>query len=499
MAKVSYIIRTSPAGTPDSGANVTVETAAGSPVDTLVTDSDGIATYEADGSLGPLVASATDGVRTIYRDGRSMDQMGTWYPYDLPGIIRSIGKGPVDPYADPDVAFSTAMAVTPGTGLQVLVGTGQIILDGHRYRCTASTALAIGANASGSTRIDRIVARFTREGQTEEGKFELVVKAGTTSAPALTNTVATIEFSLAQVTVINGASSFTSGDITDERYSTTLTQSYFPTIPVTRVAGDIWYVSSTGKIARLAKGTDGQLLALASGIPSWVTQAFTVIVQEGDVTIDAAANTLDFTAAPFALTSSPAGEVNIDIAALGIDNARVATGIDAVKIADGSVTNAEFQRLDATSSIQTQLDGKSATTHTHTLTTPPTGFATKTYASTNVTSTASDGAEISGFDIDIPTGGAVVSAHGAAHLNAPPSPGTYIEVGVKIGSQATDWGMRTETEGGERTCFASSTRTYGSGASAQRISLRARVDNGTGSANAAHVWMDGMTTRVPAS
>lgn len=35
-------------------------------------------------------------------------------------------------------------------------------------------------------------------------------------------------------------------------------------------------------------------------------------------------------------------------------------GIDAVKIGDGSVSNAEFQRLDATSSIQTQLDGKQA-------------------------------------------------------------------------------------------------------------------------------------------
>jgi len=34
------------------------------------------------------------------------------------------------------------------------------------------------------------------------------------------------------------------------------------------------------------------------------------------------------------------------------------TGIDATKIADGSVTNTEFQYLDATSSIQTQLDGK---------------------------------------------------------------------------------------------------------------------------------------------
>lgn len=41
-----------------------------------------------------------------------------------------------------------------------------------------------------------------------------------------------------------------------------------------------------------------------------------------------------------------------------INNAKIAAGVDAVKIADGSVTNAEFQRLDATSSIQTQFDAK---------------------------------------------------------------------------------------------------------------------------------------------
>ncbi len=46
----------------------------------------------------------------------------------------------------------------------------------------------------------------------------------------------------------------------------------------------------------------------------------------------------------------------------GITNAKVATGIDAAKIADGSVSNAEFQRLDGvTSGIQGQLDAKAST------------------------------------------------------------------------------------------------------------------------------------------
>jgi hypothetical protein len=42
------------------------------------------------------------------------------------------------------------------------------------------------------------------------------------------------------------------------------------------------------------------------------------------------------------------------------------TGIDAAKIADGTVSNAEFQYLNGvTSAIQTQLNGKAATVHTH--------------------------------------------------------------------------------------------------------------------------------------
>lgn len=50
------------------------------------------------------------------------------------------------------------------------------------------------------------------------------------------------------------------------------------------------------------------------------------------------------------------------IKAAGVTNNEVATGIDAVKIGDGSVSNAEFQRLDGvTSGIQGQLDGKAST------------------------------------------------------------------------------------------------------------------------------------------
>lgn len=42
---------------------------------------------------------------------------------------------------------------------------------------------------------------------------------------------------------------------------------------LTLAAGDILYASGVGTLARLAKGTDGQVLTLASGVPSWAAAA----------------------------------------------------------------------------------------------------------------------------------------------------------------------------------------------------------------------------------
>lgn len=59
--------------------------------------------------------------------------------------------------------------------------------------------------------------------------------------------------------------------------------------------------------------------------------------------------------------TTSAGAVATTIANLAVTNAKVATGIDAVKIADGSVTNTEFQYISTvTSNVQTQLDAKAA-------------------------------------------------------------------------------------------------------------------------------------------
>ena len=59
------------------------------------------------------------------------------------------------------------------------------------------------------------------------------------------------------------------------------------------------------------------------------------------------------------VTASGTGSVPATIANGAVTNAKVAAGIDAVKLADGSITNTEFQYLNGvTSAIQTQLDAK---------------------------------------------------------------------------------------------------------------------------------------------
>lgn len=82
-----------------------------------------------------------------------------------------------------------------------------------------------------------------------------------------------------------------------------------------------------------------------------------------------------------------------------VTNAKVAAGIDAVKIADGSVTNAEFQFIGTvTSNVQTQIDTKApkaSPTFTGTITTPLTASkAVVTGASSELAVAATTAAEI---------------------------------------------------------------------------------------------------------
>ena len=67
-------------------------------------------------------------------------------------------------------------------------------------------------------------------------------------------------------------------------------------------------------------------------------------------------------------------------------NANIATGIDAVKLADGSVTNAELQYINSLSSnAQTQIDTKAVLTAVQTFTAGQRGEVTALTSATTVT------------------------------------------------------------------------------------------------------------------
>ena len=104
-----------------------------------------------------------------------------------------------------------------------------------------------------------------------------------------------------------------------------------------------------------------------------------------------------------------------------IDNAHVATGLDAVKLADGTVTNAELQYINTLSSnAQTQISAKSPTAGNTSLTTVGT-IGTGTWQGTAIASTYIAGDAITGAKI---ADNAINSEHytdasiDSAHLSA---------------------------------------------------------------------------------
>jgi hypothetical protein len=99
------------------------------------------------------------------------------------------------------------------SGMQVKVRSGECWIQGHWGQKSSETTLAISANATGSTRIDRAVLRA----HFGNNVIELDIVNGTASAPALTQNTTMWEISLGQISVANGAVTIAAGNITDER------------------------------------------------------------------------------------------------------------------------------------------------------------------------------------------------------------------------------------------------------------------------------------------
>jgi hypothetical protein len=103
------------------------------------------------------------------------------------------------------------------TGMQVKVRTGKAWIKGHYYENDAEKILAINAADPVNPRIDRVVLRATFAANTVGLAVLQGVPAGSPSPPAVTQSSAVHEISLAQVLVDAAAATIAAGKVTDER------------------------------------------------------------------------------------------------------------------------------------------------------------------------------------------------------------------------------------------------------------------------------------------
>ncbi len=117
----------------------------------------------------------------------------------------------------PNYANQLLVQATTPASMDIYVETGCAFGGGRIYENTVQSTLTIAPNATGNPRIDRIVLRATIASQT----IRVVVLQGTAAAvpslPALTQTAATYEISLAYIWVANGAATIANTEIHDER------------------------------------------------------------------------------------------------------------------------------------------------------------------------------------------------------------------------------------------------------------------------------------------
>jgi hypothetical protein len=227
------------------------------------------------GYPGPISYTVTDAVSgaTRVHTSKSTGIIGPLRAADFTRVWRLGGNGVV-PAAGSELAVSAS-----GTNMILSIAAGEYLaaMGDHSllYSWPATRNLTVGAADGAQPRIDTVILRFYPPGVVQEGRIDLVLLAGVASsspvAPGLTqNTGTTWEVALADIRVDAGVTSIAVGKVTDRR-------SWCWKFPDSVVAGDILYADANGKIARLAKGTNGQYLKIGATIPVWTSPANTDI------------------------------------------------------------------------------------------------------------------------------------------------------------------------------------------------------------------------------
>ena len=159
-----------------------------------------------------------------------------------------------------------------------------------------------------------------------------------------------------------------------------------------------------------------------------------LVVQENDVTVDAAATTLDFNGTDFDVTSSPAGEAN--------------------------VSRAKYPTIFASS--------------------------TKSSAFPSLSTALQD---IHTVEIGPLANGVVYDIECEVHARLSPDSTGYARVYARIAGDASVLGEQTGSVGGERSCHATTTKlnVTGDGVTTYTLRARADMDTSTGTVSSCHI------------
>lgn len=112
---------------------------------------------------------------------------------------------------------SALQVVGDSSGMQVKVQPGAGCVRGHFYNSDAVKPLTIGANTSGSARIDTVVLHL-EYGAVNSITAKVVQGTPGSGAATLTQTLTGIyELALGDVAVASGASTVSAGNVTDRR------------------------------------------------------------------------------------------------------------------------------------------------------------------------------------------------------------------------------------------------------------------------------------------
>lgn len=201
---VSDIFRSYPGGAALAGRTVSVYRHADDALlDTATTDSTGLWSVEFDWPPGPLYWECADGGITRRGSSKARGLLGYASAGEFAYALQGLGNGVI---AGLDVTATGTRQVSVAAGSLLVKG-----ITGHPSNATSPASAGV-VNGTGSDRIDTLVVEVTPPGQAEEGKMELKIVQGTTSAPALTQSDALWQFPLADLTLEDGGTTYTVED-----------------------------------------------------------------------------------------------------------------------------------------------------------------------------------------------------------------------------------------------------------------------------------------------